>query len=175
MEQIQPIEPDEQIPVWDYTIRLGPFGNLSGGDEPQLPLPGPLELRLRITYRERQDSWYLDIFEPVADTLGGLEGVELDQDRPIMTGFRLTSSIINAMLDYKIPELPNQQFFFALDIDGTGSDPGFEALGRSHALIHADFFSFVVTGVTLAAELGALDQIQIEDLTDQPSSIVILP
>lgn len=174
MQQIQPIDPDEQQPVWDYTIRLGQSGQSfdQGSQEP----PPPIEFRLRLTYRERQDSWYIDVFELVADVLPGFDGaVELDEDRPIITGLRLPAGMLSPMINYQIPELGGPQFFFILDVDASNSDPGFEALGRSHALMHADLRSLITNAAELASELGIVDQVNIEFGEEEPDSIVILP
>jgi hypothetical protein len=173
MQQIPPIEPDEQIPVWDYTIALGPTGPVdTGGSEAGRQIPEPRELRLRFTYRERQDSWYVDVFEPVEATIA--EGVSIDEDRPIMLGLRLTAGLFNSMFYYQIPELPGHQFFFALDVDGSAEDPGYDELGRSHAVMHTDQLGFSATAVEAASELGILADLNLEFGEEEPASIVIL-
>ena len=67
---LPPIEPDEQYPVWDYTVSLD--------DD---------EFRIRLTYRERQDRWYLDLWDASGNEL--VKGKRLSIDWPVLDGHEI--------------------------------------------------------------------------------------
>jgi len=100
---LQPYGHAEQYPVWDYT----------------LPLDGTA-YRLRLTYRQRQDRWYLDLFD--ADDAALVRGVMLTVDVPLLE-------------DIRIPGLP-PGVMMCLDTTGAGEPCGYEDLGRRCALVY---------------------------------------
>jgi hypothetical protein len=156
MDILQPQDQPEQDPVWDYSVDLGPL------EDPDYAItPDPIELRLRYTYRERQDSWYLDIFSP-------------DDERvSIFTGWRMTIMMPGGMADYEIPELPREQFITVLDRDNSWVEAGYEDLGRRCEVIHSDRAEWNRYFVELLPTLNISDPILIG--IDEPATVYIVP
>jgi hypothetical protein len=103
MIALPPYRHAEQYPVWDYT----------------LPLDGAT-YRLRLTYRQRQDRWYVDLFD--ADDAALVRGAMLTVDTPLLE-------------DIRIPGLPPGALM-CLDTTGAGEPCGYEDLGRRCVLLY---------------------------------------
>lgn len=112
MLMLPPYDQSEQYPVWDLTFTLGDS-----------------EYRFLYTYRERQDRWYLDVFDA--------------QGSAIVRGHKLTHGVV----------------FLGriMCVDQAGdTSPGYEDLGRRHRVIYMededipaeeDDYSVVIEGV----------------------------
>jgi hypothetical protein len=105
MIALPPYRHAEQYPVWDYTLTLGGITS-----------------RLRLTYRQRQDRWFLDLFD--ADDEALVRGVMLTVDIPLLE-------------DVRIPGLPPGALL-CLDTTGAGEPCGYEDLGRRCTLLYLD-------------------------------------
>lgn len=66
---LQPIEPAEASPVYDYTIDLD-----------------DVMIRYRLVWRERQEGWYLDVWD--ADGNAVLAGVRMNVGWPVLWRYR---------------------------------------------------------------------------------------
>jgi hypothetical protein len=156
-ELIPPYEPEEQSPVWDYVIDIG-----------------ETSLRLKWTYRSRQDSWYLSIY--TGD----------DESTPILLGYKMQlTAMLPQMSKYRLPELgtvgtgdfASQPFFGLLDIAGTLEEPGYEDLGRRCQPFASGFAQWVFDLLEAAIDYG----LTFDNFTaalgqeEQPVSIEINP
>ena len=94
MLMLPPYDQPEQYPVWDLTVAFG-----------------GAEYRLIYTYRERQDRWYLDVFDTAGAALG--RGMKLVHGCPMI--HRL----------------------MCVDTAGDTS-PGYEDLGRRHRVVYLE-------------------------------------
>lgn len=146
---IPPFAPlDDQQPVWDYTIELGPSFVAS-----HIPVPAPEEYRLRIVYRERQDSWYLEIYDA--------------EDTAILQGMRLPVGVVSQMLNYQLEDFPGRQLILALNEGQSDVDPTYDSLGDDAFLLHTDATEQTQELIEILEELGLTEDI------DQPSLVVV--
>ena len=106
MKLLPPILPDEQYPIYDYSIDLGES-----------------RYRIVLTFRERLDSWYLDLYD-AAGTL-------------LLVGKRL--SVNNPLLDrYAIDGLPPGELVCVDTSGNDGLECGYADLGHRCALVYLD-------------------------------------
>jgi len=103
MKILPPEAPDTQEPVWDYTI------DLTG-----------VIFRIVLTYRERQDGWYLDLYD--ADDVLLLAGKRLSVDWLILRSHIGAGMPAGHLMLY--------------DTSGAGANCGYEDLGSSHLLYY---------------------------------------
>ncbi len=107
MKILDPIEPDEQQAVYDYTV------DLEG-----------VIYRVRLIYRERQDSWYLDLYDAA--------------DVALLTGKRLSANTA-LLAPYQIEGLPPGELML-VDVeaadDQAAVEADFESLGFRHQLFY---------------------------------------
>jgi hypothetical protein len=106
---LDPIEPLDQQPVYDYTVDLE-----------------DVVYRVRLVFRERSESWYLDLYNAA--------------DEPLLTGKRL--SVNTALLDpYQIDGLPPGELML-VDMeapdDQAAIEADFDSLGFRHQLVYYD-------------------------------------
>jgi hypothetical protein len=94
---IPPYEPDEVYPVYDHTVDLG-----------------DVEYSYTLTYRERQDGWYLDLYDADGEAL--VTGKRLSIDVPV-----LWRHVKDGM--------PSGGQIVVIDTANTGTDPTYEDLG----------------------------------------------
>lgn len=109
MKILDPLEPAEQLPVYDYTVDLE-----------------DVIYRVRLVYRERQDSWYLDLFDAA--------------DEPLLTGKRLSANTA-LLAPYQIAGLPPGELML-VDVeaadDQAAIEATFDSLGYRHQLFYYD-------------------------------------
>jgi hypothetical protein len=100
---LDPNDPTDQLYVYDYTTTL---------DE--------VTYRLRLTWKTRQEGWYLDLYD--ADENALLLGKRLAGDTPLLQR-------------YQISGLPPWEIM-VVDTEGGGIEPTFESLGKRHLLYY---------------------------------------
>ena len=97
IEWLPPIEPEDLYPVHEYTVDLG-----------------EVEYTYTLTYQERQDAWYLDLYDADGESL--------------LLGKRLTVNTA-PLWRYRGDSMPAGQIV-VVDTSGADSDPTYEDLGH---------------------------------------------
>lgn len=107
MIQLPPFGVDavDQSPVYDYTIPLG-----------------ERTYRVVLTYRGRQDRWYLDLYTVAQE--------------PIVLGTMLAVDVF-LLEDLRLPELPEGKLAL-FDTSGAGLECGWDDLGARCELVYLD-------------------------------------
>jgi hypothetical protein len=93
---LPPLEPDDLYPVYDFTVELG-----------------DAEYRYVLTYRERQDGWYIDLYD--AD------------DAALLTGKRIAVGVA-PLWRHEKDGIPEGQIL-VIDRADTDVDPTYEDMG----------------------------------------------
>lgn len=109
MKILEPVAAETQRPVYDYTVDLD-----------------AVTYRIRLTFRERPASWYLDLWTSA--------------DEPLLLGKRL--SVNTALLtDYQIAGLPPGEIMLVdmeAEDDQAAVEADFDSLGYRHLLTYFD-------------------------------------
>ncbi len=157
MQILPPYKPAEQQAVWDYTIQLVS----SAVPRATFNTPEPRDYRIRLTYRERQNGWYLNLYD--------------SEDVAILTGYRVALGAFFGyfgIFGYQLPDFPDGQVLFGLDSTGSGVQCDFDGLGSRCFLMHSDQTDLAAETVA-AADAAGVSTVQND--WDRPVSIAIAP
>ena len=112
---LPPVEPEDLYPVYQYTVDLA-----------------EVEYTYRLTYRERQDGWYLDLYD--------------SDGEPLLLGRRLALGALP--LKRRVVAGMPDGLFLLIDRSGSDTDPTYEDLGYRVRLawIPSDDLSAVDSG-----------------------------
>jgi hypothetical protein len=80
-----------------------------------IPLDG-VTYRIELTYKSRQEGWYLNLYDV--------------DENPLLLGKRLAVDT-ELLARYEIEGLPPGELT-CVDMEGTGTEPTFESLGKQH-------------------------------------------
>jgi hypothetical protein len=100
---LDPYQPAEAYPSLDYSVSMD-----------------GTQYRVALSYHERQDRWYLDLYD--------------SDDTALLTGKMLAPDVA-LLADYEIAGMPAGQIFL-LDTGGTGEPCGYADLGWRHLLVY---------------------------------------